>query len=341
MRYETPGTLAYYRSAPYFQTWATDIPCADIAPKIAAFKKAHDSGGSPMAHPEQDAVTFYCLNDLAARIVAHFSMCEKLPQWADDVMAAYMDVLMVQSRRLLYYMLLITTREARHLHKMPATWWTGMKNTYGKPYVDFASTISSNESVAMAKFLSSPPSMPVSSYAKALEQTFNTGKWSHSYGGPPWGDVAACLARFLSGETNMETMCDTGYTLEHNTSAMFNKGMLYHGFDSAVLQKILDVQNVGLVPTLVLSGQLPQWSTPALVHHVQAVAEQLPQAVLPAVDWHLVASQSKKGHKYQKEKNAGPVVPAKPPAWLPKGGKITGVFQLNKTESCIQFTRAA
>lgn len=332
MRYEAPHTLAYYQAAPHFQKWAmANVLCADMVGQLAAYKAACSK-----VSPEQEAIQFYCMNHLASMIRTKYTPYETLPDWAVEIMESYLKVMGDQSKRVLYYMMLICVREARHLHTMPSTWWAAMGKKYGTEYPKFLQNMPGGETEAMTRLLNETPQMPVGRFYAAIAETFYKGKWSSSYGGKAWGQVTDPLVRFFAGETTMEVLLDTAYTLAHNTAPIFNKGMMYGGFNSHTIQKILDVQRAGMIPELVISQQLP--TNPGLIATVKLVKDAI-GGIEDAVDWNKVVALGAVGN-YYKEVTTAPK-PATPPKWLPKGGKVVGPWKVSPKEMVVQYKRAA
>lgn len=335
MRHEVPGTLAYYLSAPHFQTMhAGAVMCSSVA-KVCGDYKAN----CQKANPDKEAVVFYAMNQLSALISQKFTPYETLPVWANVAMEKYTNVVSVQTTRLFYYLCLIITREQRHLPKQDMGWWSNMDATFGAPFKTFATGIPGNEESAVQRFMSDPPAMSIVKFAEAMAHCFHKGKsWSSSYGGKKWGFIADCLARFTRGETSAEIMCDTAYTLAHNGGPMFNKGMMY-GMYSNEIYKILDVQRGGMMCEALLDGTFQDH------HAILPIIKDVKTAIggiEDVVDWHKVdAAGALHGPYAAKLAPKVPPKPAAPPVWLPKGAKITGQFQVTPNEAVTMYKRAA
>lgn len=290
MKYLPKNTLAYYNAAPQVKLHdLSEMPTTVLGQATKDYRKT-----CGQSSPDNDALTFYALNHLAGIVREAFTPNEPLPTWAHQVMAAYMDVCNQQGKRMLHYILSICTREMRHLHmsgfQMEEVWKT-VEAQHGKTMVDFIQALTSmNESVAVQQYMDGAPDVPLGHYIAGLATTFHKGAFSGGYGGPAWGNVADAASEMIHGRTSMEMLVDTGYTLAHNGGPIFNKGMMYHMWTSALIT-ILDVQRSGQVPELLLDPQ--SWgvakipSVQELVKLVQAQDLQ-DQGFKGWVNWHLV-----------------------------------------------------
>jgi hypothetical protein len=242
MRFEDKNTLAYYLSAPQMHPQGVGHY---LVSRVAINCKTYKENGGPggLAEPDTDALRFYALNHLAAVVQKRFTRHQFLTPLARKVMEAYTSALASQGLRLFHYMLLITTRESRHV-KDEATPKLA-KEKYGSAFYAFNKLIKGGGShTAVEALLDNPPEMQLGPYCEGLTFLFNEGNFSGGYGGKPWGNIAQTLSRFVNGETSLEVMIDTAWTLAHNNGPMFNKGMLYDDY-SALIYKILDVQRSG------------------------------------------------------------------------------------------------
>jgi len=174
------------------------------------------------------------------------------------------------------------------------------------------------------------------------------GSWPSSYGGPAWGGITDALVSMITGETSMEMLVDTGYTLAHNTAPIFNKGLNMYGHQDAHLLTILDVQRSGQMLDLMFEDQtLGVKKTAAAIKAAELIKQHHPEALKGYIDWkHVDAlrpSKDKNSHpsKYAKQiaaQTAKTVVtqlsakmaPAKPAVKKVNGKvvKVTGEWQV-------------
>ena len=157
--------------------------------------------------------------------------------------------------------------------------------------------------------MQNPPATTIGNFLECVAWQFYKCAWSSAYGGKAWGNIADCALKFVKGEFTAEMMLDTIWTLEHNTSTVFNKGHFYASPNTAALQRILDVQRSGQVPHLIVEGDVKVATT-----HIEGyVAMELKEAINEAralwpseigehVDWQQVQSLGALGG-YHKEIN--------------------------------------
>lgn len=303
MKFIPKGTIRSYLSIP--QVTAMDlsqVPAPETAAKVKEYW-TYIEGHSKLVTPEQEAVAFYALNHLVAVIKQNFDQDEILPTWAQQVMEQYVQILADQGKRLYSYMLLIITRESRHL-KNPAV---ALKNAH-PAHKTFHAAIKGSGSINTANyFCANTPVEPIGKYVQDVVHLFNNGSFGGGYGGKPWGNIANCVAQMLTGKTSIEMMVDSAYCLAHNNGPMFNKGMLYNSH-SGTLTKILDVQRSGQIPEALFNKEFPQAYMPLpIVGAVKTMKLHIPNAFGEFVDWVKVESLGAY-HKYAAEKAAMPKV---------------------------------
>lgn len=290
-------TLAFHLSRPL--SAKRDMSATMVAPVAAAMKAFMASDAAPGTVPETEALWFYAMNHGMAEVRKVRAPCEPLGDLLPFV-EDYYRVLSPKAVRAFYYLMLICTREARHLHATPgldkqvtakfgASAWVWTQGAAG-------------ETAVQNKLFDAPPAMTLGNYVGALRHVFYNGKWSSGYGGKAWGQVTDCLCRFVHGEFTAEMMLDTVWTLAHNNGPIFNKGQLYGGYSPGLL-KLLDVQASGQMHEMVLHDPLGQQFAPPELSQWSSWAGKAFGTVGPYVDWYAVESLGSK-HKYPSEKMA-------------------------------------
>jgi hypothetical protein len=158
-------------------------------------------------------------------------------------------VVRVASLRLFFYLLLICTRESRHIHNS-ASLFLELQDKYGA--MSFTRRVRGLTSTdAAALLINDPPDCEMGKYTDHLVDVFSMGSFGGGYGGPKWADIAKVLRNFVHGVLSPELMLDTGFTLAHNGGPIFNKEMLYKHYSKGELMRVLDAQRAGMVPQLV------------------------------------------------------------------------------------------
>lgn len=283
MKYLPKNTLAYYQAAPQFKAHDfSKLPVAVFAKATKAY-----AIGCGHADPQMDAQHFYVLNHLASIVKAKFTPSEPLPAWASSVMEQYLKIAVDQSERIIHYITCIIVREMRHQHSVPVALANKVKAQCGEAMYEWIISLKAkNESGAVEMYKSSPPDCNMEQFAKAHVLMYTQKSiWGSSYGGPPWANIANTLLRMVKGETSLEMVLDTGYTLAHNTAPMFNKGMMYDSNYSSLI-KILDIQASGQMPELMLDTNDYDFQKPTVLKDVvKQVKAAVPEAFGEWVDW--------------------------------------------------------
>ena len=143
------------------------------------------------------------------------------------------------------------------------------------------------------------------------------------------------------GETSIEIMNDTAWTLAHNNGPMFNKGMLYNTYTSTIY-KILDVQRAGMIPQLIAEGTLGSHADSAVSQAFEAVKAVFPESVTGYVDWFKVEALGSL-HQYPTEKNLQTAKYGKTKATVEVEKKEANKFWVNENEYAViqEYKRAA
>lgn len=321
--YERPGTMKRDMS---------HVHCSKVAIQIKSFMQADTDSGRV---PEHDAIMFYLTNHAVAEVRSRVALDEPLAAY-QPILEKYHEALAARAVRMFYYLVLICTRESRHVYNDDQLFnYLSKKN--GAGCMDFTKKINgSGSSGAASAFKTSPPVSAMGKYSQHLVDIFYKGKFSGGYGGNAWGQVADVLNKFVKGEYSAEMMMDTAFTLCHNNGPIFNKGMLFGGYDSSEIVKILDVQRAGMIPQMVDN----QESSKITVEHKEICANFkgiLGKTFGGYVDWYAVEGLgSVKNYPSQKQKQAnqhGVPEGADSVAYKGKDGKPKHQLNIPKVES--------
>jgi hypothetical protein len=201
-----------------------------------------------LVRPEREALWFYGMNHGMALLRQAVDPLEALRPDDLEFVRTYHERLGFTAKKAFYYLLVTCTREARHCHNSPGSIPLAVTDLQGGEPIgevvdamNWLLTSYSGEDGIYGALRTKPPKVGIGSFARALSIVFRKGKWSSAYGGPAWATISDCLCSFVEGAYSAEMMLDTVWTLEHNTSNVFNKGVIFHVF-TALLSKILDVQ---------------------------------------------------------------------------------------------------
>lgn len=242
-------------------------------------------------NPELDAVMFYFMNHVVSLLRRKHHPLERLGG-SYGCMNMYHDMLAIKSTRMFYYLLLICTRESRHVKdKNTSPLFKELAGSYGNACVKFHDTIRGTGSTTAQNSLRvKPPNTSLGNYTRFLSTMFREGSFQSSYGGLAWAAVADVLRDYVTGVISAEIMLDTAFTLAHNNGPIFNKGMLFEGYTKHIYE-ILDVQRSGQIPRMIANGETPWASVGSVKGCFAMCSDVLGDALLgglPYVDWFLV-----------------------------------------------------
>lgn len=290
-------TLAFQLSRPgVVHRSLAHVPVPDVAKQIVKFRSVSNVAEyiapgtpalcAPKGDPEDDAITFYMLNHAVALLRQRFGPYDPLGEHV-VIVEEYHKWLSVLSARMFFYLLLICTRESRHVHNdLSDSTFSQLAQKYGAACTQFNASIKGKGSDGAASYLQShPPAVPLGNYTSYLTDNFFKGSYSGGYGGKAWGKVAEVLRDFVLGKLTAEMMMDTSFTLCHNNGPIFNKGMLFDSY-SEKIYRILDVQRSGQIPQFVAENPTDYGG---LNHKLWQQCRQLLGSAFDGyVDWYLV-----------------------------------------------------
>lgn len=288
------GTLAYYKAQPLFK--ASSMAHVRVKQAAAVAREYLKTCG--MRQPESEAVTFYTGNAIFAELLKKFAPEETLPQWADELARTYVSLSSKAAQRLAIYLLLIITRESRHVH---GNIFPEMEKKHGMMYQKFNSGLHGHGSMeAKDYFVANAPDMSLGDYARAISWTFNyqNSETQHknfggSFGGYKWGVIADVFKEMVEGKLSPEMVTDVSWALCHNGGPIFNKGMSYKHYDHADIIRILDVQRSGQMCEFVHAGGEP--TSAHAIDMVQVFRANMPGVFGDKVDWVKVMAAGAEG----------------------------------------------
>lgn len=284
-----------------------EVPVKEVAANIKAVKSLVNKvipNGGLTAGPEYDALWFYLKNHVMSVIAQRVDVDEPLGKY-EPLVADYHESMQPRALRMFYYLLLICTREVRHLNNSQTCCPNISKLTLPVVGTYIRTLVGMSESGAVGHLEATPVDAPLGYYVRGLEYAFFNGNWSGGFGGKAWGAVAKVLRQFVMGEISAEIMLDTAFTLCHNNGPIFNKGMLFGGY-SAEIRRILDVQRGGQIPQLVRERMYSKGYICEAMSKYESQADQILDGGLTPtkyVDWYLVEACGAI-YKYSSEKKA-------------------------------------
>lgn len=263
---ERPGTMR--RSLAH-------VPLKVIGP---AAKQSVSKVGDKVS-ATREAISFYMLSHAMHEVALQRDSHEPLGEML-SIVEQYHHALNTLGYRLFNYLVIITTRETRHLGHLNHS---SLAPEHGDECVQFTNKVKSESQEALFKYTGD---LTLGKYLDYVIDIYNKLPWPGAYGGPKWGKVTQALRDFVYGDINMEMLLDVGYTLAHNGGPIFDKGFHYKHGGHALL-KVLDVQRAGQIPNLVKA------KTVGDVEHghitlLDMIESKLGKTFNPWVNWALV-----------------------------------------------------
>lgn len=203
--------------------------------------------------PETEALDFYLANHVVGLIRTKKGETKPLTNAQKSLLEKYVARSNEMALRAFAYMLLICSREMRHIKTTNPSKFNAPKamqvynQVRGKGGNHIAHWIWQGDI-----------DCTTGEWIEALEEMFRTGSWNGGYGGKKWADVTLCLLEYVRGVYTAEMMVDVVWTLCHNGGPIFNKGMLYHTHGPELL-RVLDVQRAGQVPNFEWGSTASGW----------------------------------------------------------------------------------
>ncbi len=254
MSFIAPYNTLEYQLHARPSTITIDATNAPLNWAVANVAKFLDTDQIPDTVPEHEAIKFYMLNHAVSVVMDRVSPKEELGDYL-SILEAFHTYMAEGTVRAFAYLLLICTREARHIGAMSSI-KKQLSTKFGISMWNFIQLIQGvGEDGAQKILMKQTPSVSLGDYCGALSLAFHNGSWKGGYGGVPWGNVADCLWSYVRGEYSAEMMMDVIWTLSHNNGPIFNKGMCYGMYNHKVIVKLLDIQRAGMIPQLVDNPQ--------------------------------------------------------------------------------------
>lgn len=277
-------TLSYHKQRPlraYMNL--TDASLVHVMGEYGNAKKMlKEYEGKVLAKPEEEALWFYLQIHIMMLISKSVDNDEPLGEYKHFVDAYHKDI-NCKVIRMFYYIMLICSRESRHMHSGPGReeLWKKYPHIYDyhKKYVQDSSDVE-----AVNALMSNAPDITLGEYTQFLVDAFELPSYDSAFGGEKWKAVAEPLRDFVHGTISAEMLMDVAFTLAHNGGPIFNKGMLYTSFSSSNLNRILDIQRSGQIPQAILHSISTPDVQPQMEEYVQAFIK-LSKESFGTVDW--------------------------------------------------------
>ncbi len=262
------------------------VSCRLVA---AATKDYYEKWNDKMAKPEHDAISFYLMNHGVAEIASRVTLEETLEPFYVQLFNTYHETLADAGLRLFYYLLLICTRETRHINDANnIKVFAEVKEHFDDELLYFVRHLPDDSMDAAQAFMHMKTDAPIGRYCDLMCYLFDNGKWSSSFGGKKWGVVADALNKYVHGVYSLQLLLDVGFALAHNGGPIFNKYMLYDSYNGQWLRTILDCQRAGQIPQFVNSSPHNTFVTDKHTTTALLLQSALGDCMMGDVDWQVV-----------------------------------------------------
>lgn len=203
------------------------------------YARVHDDD----ERPELQAFAFYFLDHCVALIRAKYPTGE-LPMELGQIVKLYHGLTTRFGMSMFAYLLIICHREARYCKSSN----DDIKKTLGNtPASNFFCDIKGHGSSDVFRMLTEyKGEASLGAYTEAMMDAYYKLSWSSNYGGKKWGDIAKVLDNYVKGHISLMTLLDQSFSLQHNTAAIFNKGVIYRK-ESKHMAMLLDMQHAGQI----------------------------------------------------------------------------------------------
>lgn len=316
------------------------VSAKSVAGTVAAWRARQE----PDLKPEVEAVRFYLLNHVMAEIGHRHASSRKLPASVMELIELYHQELSPVAMQMFCYLLLICTREARHL-KNKTQMRTALQLGFGEAFPTWLEACPDGEhgSTTADRFMATPPDMLLGPYVAGLYRAFDKGKFDSAFGGQKWAAITLHLLKFVEGHHSPELLLDGAFGLAHNGGPIFNKGMGFQKCGHELLT-ILDVQASGQIPQLVCSRLTNAVQCPEIVKLYKTCVETLgAHGLAGPVDWGRVTAVAKEGRSYggYQGTKKSPIYDTPVLASIVKPVNVSDTYQATATDKVpkVQVTR--
>lgn len=237
-------TLEELYTRPAFNTLSlASIPLSSAGKGLDQYLDKLTTSRQPMVQ----AFAFYFLDHCVALIKQKYQH-GRLPDDLAQVVELYHALTTRFGSDMYAYLLLICNREFRYCKSSSTDFANLMGATASvKVGVDVKSSGGSQE--AYKTLVNYKGKATLGGYCEVMTKGYYKLSWSSMYGGKKWGDIAKVLENYVLGKIPLMTLLDQSFSLQHNTSAIFNKGTVYEK-ESNNLNVLLDAQHAGQVIAL-------------------------------------------------------------------------------------------
>lgn len=146
-------------------------------------------------------------------------------------------------RRMVNYLTAVCIRECRHYKKFPVK---GASSKWNEAVAGVKGT-DGTECVAQVYNAPDLSDMTLKELLEGASACFGSTGWGGAFGGKAWKEISDHTLKFVTGEISAEVFIDQAFSLQHNTTTVFNKSVIYNYKSVDAIQSLLDLQAHGLI----------------------------------------------------------------------------------------------
>jgi hypothetical protein len=202
--------------------------------------------------PEADMFAFYYLNQSVNALEGLYGLYGNLQEKqviVDDYITTTLDV----AEHIVVYLLFICLRETRHAYNKNPNFkhWANLpENKETAAVVMSLRNTGPLKSIEQAVKFLQKSQLSLCTMLESISKLFVSGCFGMSCGGKNWKVITDFTLDYFKGKLTTEMFVDLCFNLEHNTSDIFNKGIVFT--DSRPFFKaLLDIQHEGKLPVLI------------------------------------------------------------------------------------------
>lgn len=233
--------VASIKAHPLFHAQSMRVSVSQVATEVIRYL---DGLADPQeALVQDDLVRFYMANQILALLTEGSPLHKNLEGKDAAVASLCLSEIGGVSKRMLYYLFIITSRELRHVttYKGGAIY----DSAGGKNCTALLYAIHRSHGDDILTALRDNGDVDLLIYLPLLVELFNYSEFpSKGFGGKSWAGIARVLSDFVQGRMSLCALADTAWSLEHNTGNIFNKPYIYMTAPGSI-KIFLDVQRAG------------------------------------------------------------------------------------------------
>jgi len=206
--------------------------------------------------PETDMFSFYYLNQSVNALESLYGLYGSL-QDKESIIEDYIQTTLDVAEHIIVYLLFICLRETRHAYNKNSNfkvWASASENKETAAVVKALRNAGPLKSIEQAVKFLQKSELLLCTLLESLSKLFVSGCFGMSCGGKNWKIITDFTLDYFKGKLTTEMFVDLCFNLEHNTSDIFNKGIVFTE-SRPFFKALLAIQHEGKLPILLKYGE--------------------------------------------------------------------------------------